>query len=86
MAQPNYVKKYILGYRIITYLLLVVINFACIFWKVPSEAIGQFCYFITYTAQCCVLTNSSPLGVGQAPVENSWGTYKTKNVAQKKLA
>ena len=36
--------------------------------------------------QCCVLTNSSPLGVGQAPVENSWGTYKTKNVAQKKLA
>ena len=38
------------------------------------------------TAQCCVLTNSSPLGVGQAPVENSWGTYKTKNVAQKKLA
>ena len=27
-----------------------------------------------------------PLGVGQAPVENSWGTYKTKNVAQKKLA
>ena len=38
------------------------------------------------SAQCCVLTNSSPLGVGQAPVENSWGTYKTKNVAQKKLA
>ena len=38
------------------------------------------------TTQCCVLTNSSPLGVGQAPVENSWGTYKTKNVAQKKLA
>jgi hypothetical protein len=32
------------------------------------------------------LTNSSPLGVGQAPVENSWGTYKIKNVAQKKLA
>ena len=38
------------------------------------------------STQCCVLTNSSPLGVGQAPVENSWGTYKTKNVAQKKLA
>ena len=32
------------------------------------------------------MTNSSPLGVGQAPVENSWGAYKTKNVAQKKLA
>ena len=32
------------------------------------------------------MTNSSPLGVGQAPVENSWGTKKTKNVAQKKLA
>ena len=45
---PLYVKKYILGYRIITYLLLAVINFACIFWKVPSEAIGQFCYFVTY--------------------------------------
>ena len=45
--------------------------------------------FIMYphpSAQCCVLTNSSPLGVGQAPVENSWGTYKIKNVAQKKLA
>ena len=41
---------------------------------------------IQITAQWCVLTNSSPLGVGQAPVENSWGTYKTKNVAQKKLA
>ena len=41
---------------------------------------------IAHSAQCCVLTNSSPLGVGQAPVENSWGTYKTKNVAQKKLA
>ena len=40
----------------------------------------------TGSSQCCVLTNSSPLGVGQAPVENSWGTYKTKNVAQKKLA
>ena len=39
-----------------------------------------------YTAQWCVLTNSSPLGVGQAPVENSWGTYKIKNIAQKKLA
>ena len=39
-----------------------------------------------HTAQCCVLTNSSPVGVGQAPVENSWGTYKIKNVAQKKLA
>ena len=38
------------------------------------------------TAQWCVLTISSPLGVGQAPVENSWGTYKIKNVAQKKLA
>ena len=36
-----------------------------------------------HTPQWCVLTNSSPLGVGQAPVENSWGTYKTKNVAQK---
>ena len=42
--------------------------------------------FCLGSAQCCVLTNSSPLGVGQAPVENSWGTYKTKNVAQKKLA
>ena len=41
---------------------------------------------IPTTAQWCVLTNSIPLGVGQAPVENSWGTYKTKNVAQKKLA
>ena len=39
-----------------------------------------------YTTQWCVLTNSSPLGVGQAPVENSWGTYKTKNVAHKKFA
>ena len=38
------------------------------------------------SAQWCVLTNSSPLGVGQAPVENAWGTYKIKNVAQKKLA
>ena len=38
------------------------------------------------SAQWCVLTISSPLGVGQAPVENSWGTYKIKNIAQKKLA
>ena len=38
------------------------------------------------STQWCVLTNSSPLGVGQAPVENSWGTYKIKNIAQKKLA
>ena len=37
------------------------------------------------TAQWSVLIISSPLGVGQAPVENSWGTHKTKNVAQKKL-
>ena len=37
------------------------------------------------SAQWCVLTISIPLGVGQAPVENSWGTYKIKNVAQKKL-
>ena len=28
---------------------------------------------------------SSPLGVGQAPVENSRGSYNIKNVAQKKL-
>ena len=42
--------------------------------------------FCLGSAQCCVLTNSSPLGVGQAPVENSWGTYISKNVAQKKLA
>ena len=41
---------------------------------------------IHYTAQWCVLTISIPLGVGQAPVENSWGTYKIKNIAQKKLA
>jgi hypothetical protein len=33
----------------------------------------------------CVLTISVPLGVGQAPVENSRGSYKIKNVAQKKL-
>ena len=38
-----------------------------------------------HSAQWCVLSNSSPLGVGQAPVENSWGNNKTKNVAQKKL-
>ena len=37
------------------------------------------------TSQWCVLTISSPLGVGQAPVKNSWGTYEIKNVAQKKL-
>ena len=37
------------------------------------------------TAQWCVLTISVPLGVGQAPVDNSRGSYKIKNVAQKKL-
>ena len=37
------------------------------------------------TSQWCVLAISSPLGVGQAPVENSRGSYKIKNVAQKKL-
>ena len=42
--------------------------------------------FTQPSAQWCVFTNSSPLGVGQAPVENAWGTYKIKNVAQKKLA
>jgi hypothetical protein len=31
------------------------------------------------------LTISVPLVVGEAPVENSWGSYKIKNVAQKKL-
>ena len=38
------------------------------------------------SAQWCVLTISSPLGVEQAPAENSWGIYEIKNVAQKKLA
>ena len=37
------------------------------------------------TSQWCVLTISVPLGVGQAPVDNSRGSYKIKNVAQKKL-
>ena len=58
--------------------------FEKIVWtKIPTKNLIDFAH---YTSQCCVLTNSSPLGVGQAPVENSWGTYKTKNVAQKKLA
>ena len=50
------------------------------------RASASFIQVHSALVQCCVLTNSSPLGVGQAPVENSWGTYKTKNVAQKKLA
>ena len=37
------------------------------------------------TTQWCALAISSPLGVGQSPVENSRGSYKIKNVAQKKL-
>ena len=53
-----------------------------------ASQIPIHCYWMLSdpSTQWCVLTNSSPLGVGQAPVENSWGTYKTKNVAQKKLA
>ena len=43
-------------------------------------------YRVYTSAQWCVLPISVPLGVGQAPVENSWGTNKTKNVVQKKLA
>ena len=37
------------------------------------------------SAQWCVLPISSPLGVGQAPVENSRGSYNIENVAKKKL-
>ena len=40
---------------------------------------------VTTTEQRCVLTISVPLGVGEAPVENSWGSYEIKNVTQKKL-
>ena len=54
--------------------------------KLMWKSQKQIWYLVQSSAQCCVLTNSSPLGVGQAPVENSWGTYKSKNVAQKKLA
>ena len=35
------------------------------------------------STQWCVLPISVPLGVGQAPVENSRGSYNIKNVAQK---
>ena len=44
-----------------------------------------FYFFVPSTSQWCVLTISVPLGVGQAPVDNSRGSYKIKNVAQKKL-
>ena len=37
------------------------------------------------STQWCVLTISVPLGVGEAPVENSGGSYIIQNVAQKKL-
>ena len=48
-----------------------------VFWTAPHV---QY-----YCTQWCVLTISVPLGVGQAPVDNSRGSCKIKNVAQKKL-
>jgi hypothetical protein len=55
--------------------------------KKPNKlAVKRCCYTCEHcTAQWCVLTISVPLGVGQAPVDNSRGSYKIKNVAQKKL-
>ena len=49
------------------------------------ESLDSNTIFTPVTAQWCVLTISVPLGVGQAPVDNSRGSYKIKNVAQKKL-
>ena len=38
------------------------------------------------SAQWCVLTISVPLGVGEAPVENSWGSYKIKKCSPEKVS
>ena len=57
------------------------------FWKnrLDQNTNEKFDRFCPASTQWCVLAISSPLGVGQAPVENSRGSYKIKNVAQKKL-
>ena len=41
---------------------------------------------VTTTEQRCVLTISVPLGVGEAPVENSWGSYEIKKCDSKKVS
>ena len=58
----------------------------CIFETIVQQRGLKLLTGVPHSAQRCVLTISVPLGVGQAPFENSWGTYEMKNVAQKKLA